>query len=360
MKANLMKLNEKGGMAALLSVLCLSAIIIATLTSAYMFIENSAKYNSRIKSAYETAYAMEDLARNIRQVYDTTLNSGAMVIDANGVMTANPGNCPGNTTASSMTNGNQNMLLCVPITMLFADGFGCTSGSCFCVRNASAASNAGGGVDDRYCMNMPNWAANTSANSNTMVAKVSPKSSPKIQKWLARMDQALDTTIAKQKPKVQSSLYALLGYEIKKPMLLDLLIPEQALAQAKGEEEQGKTPDQESPGGYIGGGHIGGGKEDEGVDDDKIGGVVVTPPDTKPPGGVITTSGYIIPVGRCSTAIDEREGKDGQPPVPPTRDRLCEVCTGLNCITLRMPNVACKDTISVSQCNIATVNVKFE
>src|SRR5690606_17771855 len=69
--------NERGGMAALLSVIVLSLIMVTTLTSFYTYIENRAKFQERVRQNYQFGYVMEDMSRAItesHELYDK--NSG--------------------------------------------------------------------------------------------------------------------------------------------------------------------------------------------------------------------------------------------------------------------------------------------
>ncbi len=229
--------NEKGGMAALLSVLVLSGIAVTTLTSAYVFLENRAKYNGRIIASYQTAYGMEDIAINLRQVYDSSVAVGATTLDNNGNVTStNAAACPTGTQATNYIG----MILCIPHngsdvenSMYQADSnnaFGCPQSPCFCVRTSS-----GVGENGRYCMSLANpntFAQEIEARDQMIVQQRGP-----VKKWFAKMEKFFDVTIEREKPDVKSSMHAFLGYELKPPTVLGWLLPESVLAYSKTYEE---------------------------------------------------------------------------------------------------------------------------
>ncbi len=226
--------NEKGGMAALLSVLILSGIAVTTLTSAYVFLENRAKYNGRIIASYQTAYGMEDIAINLRQVYDTSIAVGATTLRSDGsVETTNGAACPMGTLATNYLG----MILCIPNnsgdSMYQAsneNAFGCPASPCFCVRTSS-----GVGENGRYCMSLANPATITAIieENDQKIAKQRSKA----DKWFAKMERFFDVTIEREKPDVKSSMYAFLGYELKPPTVLGWLLPESVLAYEQTYEE---------------------------------------------------------------------------------------------------------------------------
>lgn len=244
--------NERGGMAALLSVITLSMIIVSTLSSFYIYIENRAKYQERIRIGYQMGYVMEDLGR--------------AVIEARlaGMEVESGGSCPAGTVARWLDCTR----VCLPnVRELEGIGNAVPQNVTHAVCVKSGNLNRFANNSDYYCTyniggnygetrrarcnehesggNTPGTAGGGQGvgqldlddiEKSEVVVK---KNKSKIRSWYARLDNFFDTTVVKNVPVVANQIQDKLNQQIKPPTLLGWLIPEKAFAQTGGENQNG-------------------------------------------------------------------------------------------------------------------------
>lgn len=223
MKTNIL-MNERGGMAALLSVIVLSMIMVSTLSSFYIYIENRAKFQERIRVNYQLGYVMEDMSRAVaiakeRFIIDGCGGNSALVkyIDCTQV-------CAMDTSGLAVPAGTPQYAVCVKSGNLNRL---VNNSDYFCAYNAGS-----GGAPPSYCSAI---SQNENSFDGTRVeyAQSSPPKS-KVRSWYARMDKFFDTTIVKNAPVVSNQLQYALNAQIKAPTVLGWLLPEKAYATQPG------------------------------------------------------------------------------------------------------------------------------
>ncbi|MES2769238.1 MAG: thrombospondin type-1 domain-containing protein [Bdellovibrionota bacterium] len=233
--------NERGGMAALLSVIVLSLIMVSTLTSFYTYLENRARFQERIRMNYQMGYVVEDISRALMEAHEAFLGdplcTGAAVrwIDCAQV-------CAPSTAGLDVPSGTPANALCVKSDNLNKIVNGAEY---FCTYN----------VDGNNGETMPAYCSALSASNDrdftgasaTMVAANDTKT--KVSNWYSRLDKFFDTTIVRNAPVIAGKMYPVLEARIQPPTLLGWMLPQAAVASA--------PPGYTSPGGqeeFPGGG----------------------------------------------------------------------------------------------------------
>ena len=222
-------INNERGMAALLSVIVLSMIMVSTLTSFYVYIENRARFQERLRMNYQTGYVMEDMGRALLQTYD----------DGQAALLAST-DCPG---SSHLTWLDCNQICAQDTTLLAGTVPAGTPRYAVCVKSDNlnkiingadyfCAFNADGGANaPSYCASL---AKNDKLNFKTAVVVATNTSPPdsKIENWYGRLDHFFDTTIVKNAPVLADKMYPILESKIQPPTMLGWLLPETAYASA--------------------------------------------------------------------------------------------------------------------------------
>lgn len=221
--------NNERGMAALLSVIVLSMIMVSTLTSVYIYIENRARFQERLRMNYQTGFVMDDIGRQIVQAYEQQ----KLVTDGFAV------GCPTGT-ATRFLDCSQ---VCAQDTSLLSVVPAGTPAYAVCVRSNTlnkivngadyfCAFNADGGLTlPSDCPTMAkNEELNSSAGAVVAVSNNKGQADPKIEDWYARLDSFFDTTIVKNAPVLADKMYPILESEFKPPTMLGWLLPEKTYA----------------------------------------------------------------------------------------------------------------------------------
>ena len=259
MKNHIIVNNERGGMVALLSVFVLSVIMVSTLSSFYIYLENRARFQERIRINHQVGYVMEDLGRTIAQASEQVISGACPVanirwLDCSQVCTVDtaalPGTVPSGTPARAVCVKNDNLNKIV------------NNADYFCAYNTIA----GGTSRPSYCAaiakNDYEYVADDGA---TVVASHQNLNQNKITKWYSRLDSFFDTTIVRVVPKIANKMYPVLESKIQPPTMFGWLVPAVAIAVEPPQEPPPTPPTGGNyPPGYIppdggGGTVIGGG-----------------------------------------------------------------------------------------------------
>lgn len=218
-------INNERGIAALLSVIVLSMIMVSTLSSFYIYLENRARYQERLRMNYQTGYVMEDMGRAISTAYEQGLQvvSGAVAacpdntdiawLDCKRVCAAKTATLDGTVPA-----GTPSLAVCVRNDTLNKIVNGADY---FCAFNPD-----GGSGPPSYCSGL---AKNEDIKNDgaVIVASTEISQDSKIEQWYGRLDNFFDTTIVKGAPQFANQV---LETEIQPPTVFGWLLPETAYA----------------------------------------------------------------------------------------------------------------------------------
>ncbi len=275
--------NQRGGMAALLSVIVLSTIMVATLSSFYVYLENRARFQQRIRMNHQMGYIMDDMGKRVAQARHAYL--------------AGNSTCPPGTEARYLDCTQ----VCMAPTPTGADN---SLSHSLCVKNTNlnkitkgadyfCAYNSDGGTSlPSYC----NAVADTWEPQESVMVAVSDESHDvqpnRIKNWFHRLDKFYDTTIVQNAPVLAETMYPFLEAEFQPPKLFGWLIPQKASANQDPDPYPDRPFQMQLPG------PGGGGSTDCNV---------VDPPQNCPNAKVKTTIGRIGGTSGCSpTSTDER------------------------------------------------------
>lgn len=227
-------INNEHGMAALLSVIVLSMIMVSTLTSVYIYIENRARFQERLRMNYQTGFVMDDIGRKIVQSYEqhrliddgfaTGCPSGSQIrfLDCSKV-------CAQKTSllGGSVPAGTPPYAVCVKSNALNKI---INDADFFCAYNNDPS---GGVTQPSYC-SAPTFGKNEGLGSSegavVVVSRNTNQVDPRIENWYAHLDKFFDTTIVKNVPRLADKMYPILESEIKPPTMLGWLLPEKVYA----------------------------------------------------------------------------------------------------------------------------------
>lgn len=196
--------NEKGNMAALLSVIVLSIVIVTSLSSVYVYLENRAKFQGKLKQSYQISYVMDELARITSLGYDLAYPNGP--VNADGSINA-PAACPASYTQVTQAASPQDIFLCIPNANYIRGNI--------CVGNETF------GAGSKICLSQV-----VNIDTDTMIAEQKSY----LEKWYERLDAFFDTTVIKGTPQAQKIAWNFLETEFKPPTYFGWLLPNQALA----------------------------------------------------------------------------------------------------------------------------------
>lgn len=216
--------NERGGMAALLSVIVLSLIMVSTLTSFYTYLENRARFQERIRINYQMGYVVEDMTRALieghkRFLADPTCGGDPTVavprfVDCTQVCApARPTGAPAGTPDYSLCVQNDSLNKIV------------NNADFFCAYNTEGNNGA---TQPSYCGSLVNNDIKFTGEGATAVAVKIERS--KVENWYARLDNFFDTTIVKNAPVLANKMYPVLESRFQPPTLLGWLLPQTAVA----------------------------------------------------------------------------------------------------------------------------------
>lgn len=225
--------NERGGMAALLSVVVLSMIMVSTLSAFYIYIENRAKFQERIRVNYQMGYVMEDISRAIVQAREQYLTTGCpaaqrIFIDCTevcGTQTRTVGSIPG--LPGTVTADTPNVAVCVRNDTLNKI---VNNADYFCAYNTDTGdATVTPTVPPAYCAGVvKNENLNLDGAETQYAMAPTPKN--KVRSWYSRLDKFFDTTLIKNVPGVSNQMQYALNAQIKAPTVLGWLIPDKAIA----------------------------------------------------------------------------------------------------------------------------------
>lgn len=216
-------MNERGGMAALLSVVVLSMIMVSTLSSFYIYLENRAKFQHRLKMNYQTGFVMEDLSRAVAEAIDsvdTCLAANLMFLDCAQVCGTPTGALPG-----EVPTGTPALAVCARSNVLNKI---VNNADYFCAYNVG-----GGSTIPSYCAGLASNEIVPSGDEGVMVAmhiNNDSISKTKITNWYSRLDKFFDTTIVQNAPMLANQISPILEAKLQPPTLLGWMLPQKAYA----------------------------------------------------------------------------------------------------------------------------------
>jgi len=220
---NLLK-NERGGMAALLSVIVLSMIMVSTLTSFYTYLENRARFQQRIRMNYQMGFVLEDMTRALMEGHKRFLADPTCGDDPNQIRFVDCTQvCAPSTSGLSVPTGTPSNALCIQNDSLNKI---VNNAEYFCSFNTEGSFGA---TMPSHCVGMAKNEIDLSGSEVTVVAANSERS--KVSQWYSRLDNFFDTTIVRNAPVLANKMYPVLETKFQPPTLLGWILPKTGYTQ---------------------------------------------------------------------------------------------------------------------------------